>query len=83
MSGFKGLLVKTALLKVPSLRPLTEDFCVRARAYAATTEDSDASDEARVQLLLAAHELIALAKSIRGESMARTRTASAPHTEPK
>ncbi len=58
MSGFKRLLVKAALFKVPALNGLTVDLCARARTLATTGDDTDAGDEARVQLVLAAYELL-------------------------
>jgi hypothetical protein len=66
LSGFKRFLIKASLRKVPALEPLTNDLYERARAFAATGPDTDAGDEAGVQLIIAAHELIASARRLRG-----------------
>lgn len=71
MSGFKSMLVKAALLKIPALKGYTEDLCERARAFAETTEDSDAGDEARVQLVLAAYELLNAGRRLRADRPAQ------------
>ncbi len=67
------MLIKASLGKVPALKGLREDFYVRARAFAATGDDTDAGDEAGAQLVLAAHEFISAAKRLRG-----LRTTEAP-----
>ncbi len=62
--SFRSLLVKASLGKVPALHGLTTDLCQRARAYA-EAEGVAETDEARVQLVLAAHELISGARRVR------------------
>lgn len=69
--SFKSLLVKASLGKVPALRGWTDDLCKRARAFA-EAEGMAETDEARAQMVLAAHELIAAARRLRGESRCPT-----------